>query len=55
MMQVNETARNKSLDVGVGCVEGNSIDDCVAKIKSDEADLVTLKGADMYKAGTGYW
>lgn len=53
MMHVNETARNKSLDVGVGCVEGNSVDYCVAKIKSDEADLVTLKGADMYKAGTG--
>ena len=53
MMYVNETARNKSLDVDVGCVEENSVDDYVAKIKSDEADLMTLKGADMYKACTG--
>ena len=53
MMYVNETARNKSLDVDVGCVEEDSVDYCVAKIKSDEADLITLKDADMYKAGTG--
>lgn len=53
MMYVRETTRNKSLNVDIGCVEENSVDDCVAKIKSDEADLMTLNGADMYKAGTG--
>ena len=37
----------------VDCVEGSSADhdDCITKIKNNEADLVTLKGAYVYKAG----
>ena len=50
---VNETAQSKGFDVTVDCVEGSSADhdDCITKIKNNEADLVTLKGAYVYKAG----
>ena len=55
MNYVNKTAQNNSLEVAVGCVHGSSADDCVAKIKTNQADLVTLKAAYVYNAGKDVW
>ncbi|XP_078349990.1 serotransferrin-like isoform X2 [Oculina patagonica] len=49
---VNVTARNLSLDVTTACVDGSDTDDCIAKIKNNQADLVTLNGRKVYDAGT---
>lgn len=48
---VNVTAQNLSLDVTASCVDGSSSDDCIAKIKDNKADLVTLDGRKVYDAG----
>lgn len=40
------------LKVAVGCVNGSSYEDCMAKIKAREADLVTLDAEHLYAAGT---
>ena len=46
---VKMTAQNQSLDVK--CVNTSSHEKCIEKIKSKEADLVTLDGGDVYTAG----
>lgn len=48
---VNMTARNLSLEVTVQCVNTSTSDDCITKIQSGQADLVTLDGGDVYVAG----
>ena len=48
---VNATAQNLTLDVAASCVNGSTSDGCVAKIKNNEADLVTLDGGRVYYAG----
>ena len=48
---VEETAKNKSLNVSASCVDGSDYDDCVTKIKSNKADFVTLDGGKVYEAG----
>ena len=49
---VNKTALGLQLKVAVGCVNGSSYEDCMAKIKAREADLVTLDAEHLYAAGT---
>ena len=49
---MDETATNKSLHVGASCVDGSDSNDCITKIKNNEADLVTLDGGRVYTAGT---
>lgn len=44
-------AQNLTLDVTVSCVNGSTTDDCIAKIKNNQADLVTLDGGKVYDAG----
>jgi len=48
---VNKTAVNMSLVVNVECVNASIPEDCIKKIKSNEADLVTLDGGEVYEAG----
>ena len=48
---VNMTAQNQSLEVAVECVITDTYEECIAKIKSGKADLVTLDGGDLYTAG----
>ena len=47
----NMIAQNQSLEVAIECVNANTHDECIKKIKSNDADLVTLDGGDVYKAG----
>ncbi|KAJ7337163.1 antigen p97 (melanoma associated) [Desmophyllum pertusum] len=51
---VEKTAQNLSLEVTASCVAGNTTEDCMTKIKDGQADLVTLGGGDIYKAGKNY-
>ena len=44
-------AQNQSLEVAVECVNTSTHKECIAKIKSSKADLVTLDGGDVYTAG----
>ena len=37
--------------MAASCVAGNTTEDCMTKIKDGQADLVTLGGGDIYKAG----
>ncbi|XP_068721820.1 melanotransferrin-like [Montipora capricornis] len=48
---VNETAQNASMEVTTLCVVGTSADDCVDKIKNNEADLITLDAGRVLDAG----
>ena len=50
---VNMTAaQNSSLpDVAAECVNAATSEECIGKIKSGSADLVTLDGGDVYTAG----
>lgn len=34
-----------------GCVQAENAVECMEKIKKGEADLITLDGGDVYKAG----
>ena len=40
------------LQVAGGCVNGSSYQDCMAKIKAGEVDLITLDAEHLYEAGT---
>lgn len=48
---VKETAQNASMEVTTLCVVGTSVDDCVNKIKNNEADLLTLDAGRVFDAG----
>ncbi|PFX31442.1 melanotransferrin-like [Stylophora pistillata] len=41
-------------DVTASCVQGGSAIDCMKKIKNGEADLITLDGGEIYRAGKEY-
>lgn len=41
-------------NVTASCVQGGSAIDCMKKIKNGEADLITLDGGEIYRAGKEY-
>lgn len=46
--------RSQSLTPSIGCVYGDSVTDCMKKIKDNEADAITLDGGYIYTAGKEY-
>ncbi|XP_068677679.1 serotransferrin-like [Montipora foliosa] len=58
-LEFNETAvptlaSKMNWEVQFSCVRGSSPDDCMDKIKSGSADLITLDGGEIQKAGKDY-
>lgn len=51
MNHVRTTAQEAKITVTTDCVDGASYDDCVTKISSSAADLVTLDGGRVFEAG----
>ena len=41
----------KNLRPDLNCVRGTSVQDCMYKIQTGDADLITLDAADVYMAG----
>ena len=43
----------KNIDIAItpGCVKAGSAVECMKKISDGDADLITLDGGDVYKAG----
>ena len=41
----------KNLKPDLNCIRGESVQDCMYKIKFGDADLITLDAADVYSAG----
>uniref|UniRef100_A0A672ITV8 Serotransferrin n=1 Tax=Salarias fasciatus TaxID=181472 RepID=A0A672ITV8_SALFA len=45
---------SQGLTPAIGCVRGQSVTDCMKKIKNKEADAIRLSGGDTYIAGKDY-
>lgn len=51
MNYIEITAKEVNKNITTDCVEVASYDDCATKISKNEADLVTLDGVRLFKAG----
>ena len=48
---INKFASEENLSVDFSCVQGSKAVDCMKKIKSGKADLITLDGGEIFTAG----